>query len=176
MTALLEAPPLVDDTVVWPTLVALTACLCSEVEKAGLQVCICTPLPGEVIAIDYVTPESGMAWTKVVNVFPSSALPAQDARARCASPLAFQIEVGTAFCAPMPSDDGEPPDLAANFDATRIQLAGMSAALRAIKCCLGGAGADMVLGQYVPIGPAGGAVGGYWTVALAQGAVVTPHA
>lgn len=172
MTALLE-DVLVDDKIVWPILTALTSCLCAEVDKAGLEVCICTPMPGDAIATDYVTPEAGMAWTRLASVFPSSALPGQDPRARCASPIAFTVEVGTAFCSPLPGPDGEPPDMVANFEATRVQLAGMSAALRAIRCCLGAATGEAVLGQYLPIGPQGGVVGGYWTVAIAQGAVVT---
>lgn len=172
MTTITE-PELVDDTIAWPILLDLVSCLCAEVENAGLPpVCICSPMPGAAIAVDYVTPEVGMAWVRLTGAFPSTAFPSQaGAGTSCGAPLVMQFDVGTAFCAPYPDDDGTPPGLAAQFDATRTQLAGMAAARRAIQCCLGVSSKDVLLGSYNPMGPQGGVVGGYWTVAVAQGAV-----
>jgi hypothetical protein len=175
----MSAPPvddvLVDDTVAWPVLTGLTDCLCTELVTAGLPpTCICSPMPGEGIATDYVSPEQGMAWVRVASVYPSGTFPAQDQGASgCLMPMAVQLEVGVLYCAPVTEGrSNTPPGLGAMFDATRLQMAAMAAMLRAIECCLGGASTKGVaLGTYTPAGPDGGVVGGSWQVTVAEGVV-----
>jgi hypothetical protein len=163
---------LVDDTIAWPILMDLVQCLCAELAKSNLPpVCICSPMPGETIAVDYVTAEAGMAWVRLVQAYPSTNFPAQTAAASCGAPLAIQYDVGVAYCAPTLEEDGSAPGMLVQFETTQVQLAAMAAIRRAILCCLGAATKDAVLGLYTPMGPAGGVVGGFWTVAIAQGAI-----
>jgi hypothetical protein len=173
MTVILDPVVMVDDRSIWPAVTALTNCLCTQIASDGLPpVCICSPMPGDSIATDYVSDDAGMAWVRVVLGWPSTSFPAQSQSAACSAPLAFQLEVGLVYCAPAVSSDGEPPDLPAQFDATRLQLAGMNTMRRALRCCFPGQrGADTVLGNYTPMGPMGGVVGGTWTVFVAEGAI-----
>lgn len=159
-----------DDSALWPAIVDLTTCLCSSVEDAGLpSMCFCGLVPGESVAWDYISESGeGMAWVRVMNIYPSAAFPAADTtlRSSCASPLAAQVEMGILRCAPMPDDDGTPPSMAAQWEATRLQMADMRAMYSAIRCCYDRQ-EHMVLGQYNPLGPQGGVFGATWQVWLA---------
>jgi hypothetical protein len=162
---------LVVDTDIWPALNRLVDCLCTELAAAGLDTCYCGLLPGDQIAAQYVDQRTrqGMAWVRLVGGWPYSTFPAQDSRALCAGPVAFEVEIGSLFCAPAFADSrGNPPSLAAQLEAVRVQMAAMAAMRRAIVCCLG-TGKNAVLGQYVPIGPEGDVVGGTWNVIIDGG-------
>lgn len=175
MTAPTDEIVLREDRVAWPMLLRLTDCLCAELVASGLPpTCICSPMPGEAIAADYVTPEQGMAWVRVSSVYPSTTnFPAQDQVANgCAVMLAAQLEVGVLYCAPVTAGRGSnrPPRMPQQFDSARLQMAAMAAMLRTIECCLGNAGRRGVsLGAYTPLGPEGGVVGGSWQVTVAEG-------
>lgn len=171
--AAVEVDGLVEDRSVWPTLTRLAACLCTELSIADLpETCFCGVLPGDTAALDYVTDKAGMGWVRLDNAFPASSFPTQTVVNTCTAPLAFQIEVGTAFCAPTFSDArGNPPSVAVMLDTARIQMAAMAAARRAIVCCPGIAARDLVLGSYQPFGPDGAVVGGTWQVWVAEQAV-----
>jgi hypothetical protein len=172
MTATLDASTMVEDRSLWPTIAALTACLCRQIVDDGLPVvCICSPMPGEIIATDYVTEDAGMAWVRMESGYPSTAFPAPSGIAACDAPLAFGLELGIAYCAPMPDDEGNPPSMNEQFDATRLQLAGMNTIRRAILCCFPSKARDVVLGTYQPLGPEGGVVGGFWSISVAEGAI-----
>lgn len=172
MTAVAEPPVLVEDASVWPAITSLVSCLCRQLELDGLPpVCICSPLPGETYALDYVTEDAGMAWVRLEAAWPSTNFPNPTQAARCDAALAFSLEVGVAYCAPILQDDGSPPDLAAQFEATRLQLAAMSSMRRAIRCCFPVSNLDVVLSGYAPLGPDGAAVGGVWTLWVAEGVV-----
>lgn len=163
---------LVEDKAIWPSITSLLGCLCEEVIRSGLPpVCICTPLPGEEIATDYVSEDAGMAWVRLESAWPSTSFPNPSA-ASCSAPIAYGLEVGLAYCAPTLEEDGSPPPFGAQFDTTRVQIAAMAAMRRAILCCFPAARAqDVVLGLYVPMGPAGGVVGGTWSISVAEGAI-----
>lgn len=175
MTVPVDDPPLVEDKIAWPVMVALADCLCTELVSSGLPpTCICSPMPGEAIAADYVSSEQGMAWVRVASVYPSSVFPAQDqSAAGCLMPMAIQLEVGALYCAPVVEGRSKnPPGLAAMYDSARLQMAAMAAMQRAIECCLGSVSRKHVsLGPYAPLGPDGGVVGGFWTVTVAEGVV-----
>jgi hypothetical protein len=173
VTAILDPDQMVEDRTIWPAIASLTACLCRTVVDLGLPpVCICSPMPGEEIASDYVSEEAGMAWVRLESAWPSTNFPSPSGAAACNAPLAFGIEVGLAYCAPGSSDDGEPPSMAAQFDAVRLQMAAMNAMRQAILCCFPTSRAsDVALGVYVPAGPQGGVVGGTWSISVAEGAV-----
>lgn len=172
MTAVLEPTTLVDDVSIWPAIASLVGCLCTELARSNLPpVCICSPMPGETIATDYVSEEAGMAWVRLESAWPSTSFPSPSGSATCAAPIAYGLEVGAAFCAPNPTSGGEPPDFSAQFEATRVQLAAMAAVRRAIICCFPVNTKDVVLGLYIPMGPEGGVVGGSWSISVAEGAI-----
>jgi hypothetical protein len=169
----LAVPVLVDDKSIWPAITSLVSCLCEQVITSGLPpVCICTPLPGETLATDYVSEEAGMAWVRLESAWPSTSFPNPSASAACNAPLAFGLEVGLAYCAPTLQEDGTPPAFAEQFNTTRVQLAAMAAIRRAVICCFPATRAqDVILGLYVPMGPEGGVVGGSWSISVAEGAI-----
>lgn len=159
------------DLDVWPTMMRLVDCLCTELAESGLDTCFCGVLPGQAIAAQYVNTKTreGMAWVRLNGAWPYNLFPSTDVTAQCAAPLAYEIEVGSLFCAPAFADSrGTPPSLAAQFEATQVQMAAMAAMRRAIVCCLG-TGKRAVLGQYAPLGPEGDVVGGVWTVIVDGG-------
>lgn len=163
---------LVADKSIWPTITSLASCLCQTLVDRGLPpVCICTPFPGEDIATDYVTEDAGMAWVRLVSAYPSTAFPSPNAEATCTSPLAFEIELGVAYCAPIGDSDGSAPTFADQFESVETQLAAMAAMRVAMQCCFPGNRIDVVLGQYTPMGPQGAVVGGVWSLFVAEGAV-----
>lgn len=162
---------LVTDTEAWPTMLRLVDCLCTELAAAGLDTCYCGVLPGALIAAQYVDQRTrqGMAWVRLSGAWPYSTFPSADNTAQCLAPIAYEIEIGSLFCAPAFADSrGTPPSLAAQLEATRVQMAAMAAMRRAIVCCLG-TGKTAALGQYIPIGPEGDVVGGTWTVTVDGG-------
>lgn len=162
--------PVRDDTTAWPGVQALIECLCTEMVNSGLgPLCLCSPLPGSQIALDYGA--EGMAWVRVAGAWPSANFPNPDpgGRGACTSPLAIQLEVGAARCAPSLGDDGELPTLSEQFEVTRLQLADMAAMRRAILCCDLANNGRVALGAYTPAGPQGGVVWGTWTVWVEEG-------
>lgn len=154
-----------DDTLIWPALQALSACLCEELESKGLLPgeCFCGVLPGEVAAQDY---DQGQAWVRLVDAYPYTNFPNRDTTfSNCGKPLAFDVEVGVTHCYPTLDSGGRAASQEQKFEAARLQLATMAAMRRAILCCTDDL--IVVLGSYTPIGPNGNLVGGQWTVTLA---------
>lgn len=171
MTATLaEDIELRSDTYVWPTMAALAECLCTELAAAGLPpTCLCGILPGEQIDASYVSDTEGMAWVRLVGAFPYSAFPqASMVGNPCVMPLAFELEVGSLWCAPSARDSrGNPPTMEAQFATAEVQVAAMAAMHRAIVCCMPTQRATAAIGQYTPAGPEGGVVGGTWNLVVA---------
>lgn len=152
-----------DDTLIWPTLVALQQCLCEELEDRDLLPgeCFCGVVPGDQTAYDY---SEGMAWVRLDAAYPSTAFPTRDTDLNnCGASLAFDIEVGVLHCYPNMDNSGNPASLDQKFEATRKQMATMAAMRRAILCCQG----DnlIVLNSYTPITDAL-LVGGSWSLTL----------
>ena len=154
-----------EDTTIWPAMVALSDCLCTELTVAELlpDDCFCGILPGAQVAWDY---GNGMAWVRLVNAFPSATFPVQEQtpRGSCQSPIAAELEVGVLNCAPGISAQGALPTQDDQFEASRLQIATMTAVRRAIMCCDIEA---LFLGAYTPLGPEG-LVGGTWQVFVAE--------
>lgn len=149
----------------------LQACLCDALlTHGGGPVCQCSVVAGSEVAYDFCSgcgsDTCGQAWVRLDNAFPSSSLPDPDSEARCTAPVAYSLEVGVLRCAPLPDDQGSPPDAGQHLDAALLVAQDMQAMLRAMQCCLDRS-VQHVLGQYTPIGPAGGCVGGAWTVVVA---------
>lgn len=153
-----------EDTEIWPLITALHQCLCDTLDERGLMPgdCFCGVLPGETTVWDY---QDGMAWVRLASTVPSTVFPSQDfSLNNCGKTLAAEIEVGVLHCAPRIGADKAPPTEVEQFEAARRQVATMAAMRSAILCCQELNEGDMVLGDYSPLGPNGGLVGGSWTV------------
>lgn len=170
-----------EDVEIYPIMVDLAACLCTELEASGLGgACFCGIIPGDQAVLDVcATCEKagaacpGQAWVRLITGYPSSLFPQPDVQgASCNTPLAYQIEIGVARCFPTGKANNvsgyTPPTMAEQLNATRLQLADMAAMKRAIKCCLSGSHEDLtyVLGAYVPISTGGGCGGGVWQLTV----------
>lgn len=158
-----EIPPegYVEDDAIWPLMVQMQQCLCETLTARGLMPgdCFCGILPGDNVVWDYST---GMAWVRLVDAYPSTTFPSANTtpRVSCSAMLVATLEVGLLQCAPGMSADGSPPTQAEQFEASRLQMAGMRAVQQAIACC----DFDLVvLGTYTPTGPQG-LVGGSWQI------------
>lgn len=146
-------------------LVALAECLCQQLTEFGAgPVCWCGVYPGAQISwegcSDCGVDRCGMGWVRLVQAFPYEVFPTPTVDGRCQMPLAFAVEVGALRCFPQPTD-GEPPDPAMTTEAAVMQMYDARAMYNAIKCC--STSVSMAVQGYVPVGPAGGCVGGYWT-------------
>lgn len=163
-----------EDLAVWPTMTAIAECLCTELIASGLPpTCLCGVLPGEAIDASYVTTSEGMAWVRLANAFPYTVFPnANLAGNPCVMPLAYELEIGALWCAPVARDSrGNPPTVEDQYATTQIQVAAMAAMHRAIVCCLPYERAQVAMGQYTPSGPEGGVVGGVWSLVVAANVI-----
>lgn len=170
--------PLTEEKVIYPTMIELAACLCTELAAAGgPELCYCGPVTGEV-SLDYCGGScdgegcGGQAWVRFVDAFPSSEFPsASVSLANCKVPLAFNIEVGVARCAPSGEANAVSgfvgPTLEQNVEALRIQMSDLAAMRRAIQCCFGNSDADYIMGIYQGINVnTGGCLGGTITLTV----------
>lgn len=153
-------------------LVALAGCLCQSIRDAGLpDPCFCGVMPGEQIAIDYVTgcdDQNGMAWTRLQLGYPASGVGVVNQQVRnCSGGFGVEIEMGVMRSAPIMQDDGEPPTAADQLLSTELQMGDMWAMVQAVNCCDALQNYDYIMSQYRPRGPAGFAVGGTFTVMVA---------
>jgi hypothetical protein len=163
------------DTMFYPQLLRLASCLCSEIADSGLpEPCFCGLLPGDNVPLDYCSPcddQCGMAWVRVIGVVQSQNMStsafASATPAGC-GPLEATVEVGIARCAPGPDSDGNPPSMADQLAASELTMADMAAALRAIKCCFANSN-DYLVANWTPFGPAGGCMGGTWSLTIYEG-------
>lgn len=148
----------------------IAACVCAQIEVDGLPAtCFCGILPGAEIALDHVGDCAegvcGMAWVRLIAVYPSTIVgQPNESPNNCSSLIGMDVELGIVRCASMPADDGTPPSAADLQADAALQVADLMALRKAVFCC--GNEKDLVLGAYTPVGPAGGAVGGFWTLSL----------
>lgn len=93
----------------------------------------------------------------------------------CAVPYADQIEIGIVRCAQSVLDDVNliPDADLLTADATQ-QQDDKDALKRAILCCWGVDGRDMLAPFWEPIEPQGGCVGGTWTITIRDASCVCP--
>jgi hypothetical protein len=167
-----------EDAFVYPLMIDLAACLCTEIQQSGLpEPCQCGVMPGGDAILDYCGECDGdgcggQAWVRLSGAFPSTRFPAvQDAAASCVTPLAFVIEVGIARCAPVGTvstvQGFAPPTLEQQIEAVRLQTADMSAMKRAVSCCLENKYSDLTytLGVYTPIS-GGDCNAGTWLISV----------
>lgn len=158
--------PIVEDTIVYPTMVRLAGCLKKELDAAGLtDMCFVGVVPGGQTAIDVTC--GGQGWVRLTQVFPSTTFPQPDNEATCTSLLAYELEVGVSLPIPVMDSRGNPPTVDAQLKAVQEQMAAMAAARRAIACCML-PDQSFLLGVYTPMENSGGAGGGTWSVLVHQ--------
>jgi hypothetical protein len=140
----------------------LAICLCSQILDDNLPgVCFCGIMPGEDVALDYVgdcDDACGQAWVRLATAYPSVTVgqPSQGI-GNCNNAIGLEIELGIVRCFDV-GDGRTPVDPVELGRAGRLQIADMLAMWRAVACC--NSSKDFIMGQYVPIGPQGGIVGG----------------
>lgn len=171
----LTLPDLVDEPTFFPMLARLAECLCERLaESGGPELCYCGLMIGtqaEPLGFMSCDRECGVAWVRPVTAFPSTIFPspAEDSPTTCATPLAMQVEVGVARCAPRAEGRNLYPDPQDIYNALRLYMSDMRAAHRAIACCLGAdRNIELSMGAWNPIEQGAGISGGVWDVTIAQ--------
>lgn len=154
-------------------LVGLASCLCSELRSAaaecgGVAPCFCSVLPGNAVAFDYCDEgrcdeNNGMAWSRLVGITNLS----DPVNPTCVTTYQITVEVGVLRSAPLFDESGEPPGAEEQLASSLQQVFDMGVLHKVLTCCSLGdepddAFGDRVLGEYVPLGPEGGCVGGVW--------------
>jgi hypothetical protein len=164
---------LVDDPMFF-VISRLSDCLCSELAEAkGPGLCYCGLWVGAAAPPLGITAdgcETGVAWVRLVGSYPSTVFPQpDDGTLTCATPLAYEVEIGVARPAPRAEGRNLFPDKQAMFEAQRLYASDMRAAKRALLCCLpaaqkaaGEPPLRLALGQYAPMEYGGGKSGGTW--------------
>lgn len=85
----------------------------------------------------------------------------------CATPFTETIEIGIVRCAQgKVTDKGTPPPAELVTADAEQQESDRLAIRNAILCCSAIDAKDLIIGDWVPIDPQGGCVGGVWTVLI----------
>jgi len=160
-------PPPVQLNPIHPILFNLVDCLCTELTENGAgPTCWCGIYPGAAVSLEYCNPcgndACGMGWVRVMGTTPSDTFPVPTLDPTCRKELAWMVEVGAARCIPVP-EDGEIPSPAEMLEVAVGQMQDQWAIYRALMCC---GAPSVVTQQWLPIGPDGGCVGGYWVAFL----------
>lgn len=104
----------------------------------------------------------GMTWVRLVNIYPADSPGAQNTQpANCSNGLGAEFEVGVLRCTPIDATDAEEEE-ADSLQTTSDVLADMVSLRKALLCCTDLPKNEMVLGNWTPMGPLGGLVGGAW--------------
>lgn len=156
--------------VVLPLVQELRDSVVRELQARGLAdgLCFTSILPGGQVPIDYAAEAcTGFMWVQLINANPTQRFPSPVSEPNaCVSTLALTVQVGLMRPALLPEEfQGEItlPTGDEQEEEAEKQFADMEAMLAGIM----GADIDQILvTQYEPAGPDGGAVGGTWTVQI----------
>ena len=156
----------------------VTACVCDEFADEPL--CFCGRIAGQ-MAYDAMgvggecydddgdpldTSSCGQVWTRLSMAYPAQAVGQPMAIPdNCGASIGLTLELGALRCIRIEAS-GDPLPAEEMLEATRLQTADMLALVRAVKCCAALDGNQYILGQYTPIGPEGGVVGGVWSLSI----------
>lgn len=144
---------------------AVLACVLLRLEQEGRPVnanCAQIVLPGQGVTRIGMA-DAGQAWVRLRGGY--DGLVAGQANSdpdQCAGYLGATIEVGILRCFQLPKRGRELPPAQVQASAL-LQLQDMESIRAALICCDALTKGDWVLGNYVPLGPAGPDLGGYWT-------------
>lgn len=119
-----------------------------------------TALPGANVAYDYCD-EGGMAWARLAGITSVQQL----VQNGCVVEYDATIELGILRCAPAPDGDGNLPSGPEHLAAFLQQMHDMNTMWKVlVDTDIPAVFTAFVLGDYVPIGPDGGCLGGIWQV------------
>lgn len=145
---------------------ALVVCLCQKLDEHEAPTCFCGIRAGEAVPADMVDCDDGrcgQAWVRMRNAYPSMTPGSLDQTVgNCGKGKGFDLEIGILRCVEI-DDLGYLVDEAGALDR---QLKDMDIMQEAIVCCPSIRNPDYMLGQYEPVGPMGGTLGGAWTLYL----------
>jgi hypothetical protein len=160
-------------SVIGDLLTSLATCLCSQIKDAGgPELCFCGVVPGASAIMEYAgddcSAESGMAWVRLMAAYPADGVgvPSETA-GNCGASIGLDIELGIMRKVEVPDADGTPPDAASLLAASLLAAQDILTMRRAVACCAALPNKDYILSGYTPMGPMGGMVGGWWTLAVA---------
>lgn len=170
----------VEDNIAWPTMVQLSACLCTTVVERELPtLCRCSPVPGPLAIMDACGACSGtgsekcggQGWVRLTNEYPSTTFPtASQEPDNCGTTMAYVLEVGIARCIPVGKANSisgyQPPSLEQMVESTRLQMADKAAIRAAIQCCMDDGEITYTLGSYSSMQASGDCGGGFYTVTI----------
>lgn len=155
------------DSIINPYLSALAQCAAEEVNANG-NTCFSGVTVGDsfisMSGIGDCEDACGEMWVRVATMYPSTSTGvAEVGQVNCHTSLGLDIEIGAIRCFEM-HEGGEAPTAAELLAANMQSMDDAAAIYRAIVCC--NHFPDVVVGQWTPIGPEGGMVGGIWTLAV----------
>lgn len=152
---------------------AVAACLCAAIEdpENGVPgVCYCGVVPGDQPPAVYsgdCEDECGMAWVRLATVYPATGVGVTNLQPlRCDPALGLDVEIGMLRCMSVGDERGNLPTAQEQHDAVALQMADMTVMLKALLCCDAIPSGDVIIGQYQPLGPQGGLVGGLFTASI----------
>lgn len=178
--------PYVEGMKIYPVMIDLVACLCTEIETRELPaVCRCGLMPGAAAVLDFgpdhlsARKGNGQAWVRYVGNAPA-ALATQGGgvfdSAPCAGERIHELEVGISRCEPAGTTMNNrytPPSAEEQLEAVRLAQADMEA-MEAAACCLRKSlGSDdfiVGIGAYQPLESSGGVGGGTLQVFIQRSA------
>ena len=155
--------------VAWPVATAARDHMKARLHHAiGGPPAVCCIVPGRDVAADDCC--IGQAWVRVartfrttVDDFPSPTQSTLDETCAGSGWWAVELGLGTIRCAPTVDDHGNPPTAAELEHAARIEADDRGRLHHTVLCGLASVAADLWIGDWLPVGPSGGCVGGELT-------------
>ena len=153
-------------------LTALATCLCAAIEDDPdvPGVCYCGIIPGNAIPVEYTgdcDDKCGAAWVRLTSAYPSNQVGVLHVQpTACDAGMGMDVEVGILRCISVGNAQGGPPEPAELLAAAELAIADALLMWKAVLCCPAYTGHDVILGQYQPIGPEGGLVGGVFNLSM----------
>lgn len=118
-----------------------------------------TALPGSLVAFDYCD-TGGMAWARLGSIAAVQTLQGSN----CLTEYDVVVEVAILRCAPTLDEEGNLPSSEEQFAAFMQQMFDMGILHKVLTCTkIPASFTSLTLGEYVPVGPDGGCIGGLWT-------------
>ena len=165
---------------VGPRLELLLACLEDRLAAYDVPVCRAFIHPGAMAPWDACGESGdgaeGQAWVGVSGIAPQ---PTQDAGQRI-QPVEYAVSVvvGVLRCAAVVDDQGNPPTVEAVMADAEKQTRDAAIVREVLECCYpkmtDAARGEFLMGNWEPLGPLGGCVGGQWRATILAPACPCP--
>ena len=165
------------DNDIFSQMASIAECLCAKIEENGLPpLCFCGIIAGDQpydasgigdgCDEDDEDAGCGQAWVRLVSGYPSSVVGQADVMpGNCATAFGFDLEIGILRCIRIEAEGGILP-AEEMLEAVQLQVADMLTMQQALLCCPNLPVDSFVIGQYAPIGPLGGLVGGTFITSI----------